>query len=44
LKILKKNDMTFLPTQYNVAAKNTFYEYLGGGAGEGKSRLISTIF
>jgi len=29
---------------YNVAAKKTFYEYVGGGAGVGKSRLISTIF
>jgi len=29
---------------YNVAAKKTFYEYVGGGAGVGKIRLISTIF
>jgi len=28
---------------HNVAAKK-FYEYVGGGAGVGKSRLISTIF
>jgi len=29
---------------YNVSAKKTFYEYVGGVAGVGKSRLISTIF
>jgi len=29
---------------HNVAAKRTFYKYVGGGAGVGKSRIISTIF
>jgi len=29
---------------YNVSAKKTFYEYVGGVAGVGKSRLIYTIF
>jgi len=29
---------------HNVAGKKTFYEYVGGGAGVAKSRLILTIF
>ncbi|XP_075170221.1 uncharacterized protein LOC142242518 [Haematobia irritans] len=29
---------------YNVVEKVTFYEYIGGGAGVGKSRLIKTIY
>jgi len=39
-----KQRQYYVHVMYNVAAKKTFYEYVGGGAGVGKSRLISTIF
>jgi len=39
-----KQRQYYVHVMHNVAAKKSFYEYVGGGAGVGKSRLISTIF